>query len=93
MADGVEGRLGRNEEAIRNLRDDVRERVDEERRTRERLHKLEGLVATLVDVQKQAKANVDQRQHRIELRLQILTVVIGLAAVLSPIVAIFIAGK
>lgn len=57
----------------------ISDRKREEERTRERLHKIEGTMGLLVDVQKQARQQEARQYRRLELRLQALTVVVALA--------------
>lgn len=78
-------RLATIEQILRDVRDDIVERKDEEARTRERLHKLEGLVAMLVDTQRASRTSVADRQRRLEIRMQVLTGVVAVAALLEPI--------
>jgi hypothetical protein len=80
-------------ERLQGVRGDVRELGEEQHRMRERLHKLEGLTQMLVDAQqanRQAEAN---QYRRLELRLQLLTVAVTLAAVAVPIVVAILSGK
>ena len=72
-------RIATLEQQIRELRGDIADRKHEEERTRERLHKIEGVLGLLVDSQKQARAQEANQYRRMELRLQALTVVVGIA--------------
>jgi hypothetical protein len=80
-------------ERIEGIRRDVSELTDEGRRTRTRLHNLEGFAAAYLDVQRTNRRAEDRQYRRLELRLQVLTVVIACAAVVVPIVVAYLHGK
>jgi predicted nuclease with TOPRIM domain len=86
-------RLVRVEEQLKGVREDLKELTAEQRRTRDRIHKIEGLQAMLVDVNKQRQGETEKRQHRLEWRLQVLTVVIAVAAIVVPVALVFLTGK
>ena len=90
-SDGVA--IARLQEQIRGVREDVAAIVDEQRRTRTRLHNLEGIAQTYVDAQKVNRRREEAQYRRLELRLQVLTVVIGVAAVVAPILTVVALGK
>jgi hypothetical protein len=73
-------RLAALEQQIFDLRGDIADRKHEEERTRDRLHKIEGTLGMLVDVQKQARAQEARQYDRIKIWLQALTATIALAA-------------
>lgn len=77
-------RIAALEQQIIDLRGDIADRKHEEERTRDRLHKVEGLLGMLVDQAKQNRQHEANQYRRMELRLQALTVVIALAAILEP---------
>ena len=77
-------RLAALEQQIVDLRGDIIDRKHEEERTRERLHKVEGTMQRLVDIQTQARAQEATQYRRLELRMQVMTLVIALAALLEP---------
>jgi len=66
------------------IRGDVQELNAESRRTRGRLHDVEGILGTLVDQEKVRIQVTKESQRRMRTRLEVLTVVVGLAAVLEP---------
>ena len=73
---------------MRELRGTIRERIDEEGRTRDRLHKLEGITGTLVDEMKHARRQEAVQYRRLELRLQAMTVavaIVGIALTLATL--------
>lgn len=80
-------------ERLEGVRTDVAELVEESKRTRTRLHQLEGFAGAYLDTQK-ANRRQEQRQYRrLELRIQVLTVVVSFAAVVSPILVAILHGK
>lgn len=80
-------------ERLSGVREDVHELGQEQHRMRERLHKLEGLTQALVDTQKVNRQAEARQYRRLELRMQLLTIVVGLAAVAVPIVVAILSGK
>ena len=78
-------RIARLEQQITELFGDIADRKHEEERTRDRLHKVEGLLGMLVDQQKQNRAQEANQYRRMEIRLQVLTAVIAFAAMLEPV--------
>jgi hypothetical protein len=71
-------------ERIADLRGDVAELSDEMHRSRTRLHNVEGLTGALVSMDKARQREARERQHRIELRLQILAALVAVAALAEP---------
>lgn len=80
-------------ERIEGVKLDVAELANEQRRTRERLHQVEGLTGALVDAQKERRREADNRQRRLEIRLQVLTAVVAIAAVCEPFLYHLATGK
>lgn len=77
-------RIASNSAQLAGLREDVRELRQESARTRTRLHNLEGIAGTLVEQEKVRREMAGARQRSLEVRIQVLTVVVGVAAVVSP---------
>lgn len=77
-------RLATVEAVLHDLRGDVGELKDESKRTRGRLHDLEGVAATLVDQERVRIQVTRSQQESMKVRLQVLTVVVALAALLEP---------
>jgi hypothetical protein len=77
-------RLAIVEQMLRDVRDDIHNLEAEMKRTRDRVHKLEGSTAGLVQVQRERNAQQDHAAKRVQLRLQLLTAVIALAALGEP---------
>jgi uncharacterized membrane protein len=86
-------RLATVEAVLRELRSDLVDLKGESVRTRTRLHNLEGIASAFMDAQRVNRRKEEQQYLRLGMRIQVLTVVVGLAAVLSPIVAVFLTGK
>lgn len=80
-------------ERIEGVRQDVSQLADESRRTRTRLHQLEGITGTLVDAYKQRRRDEQRRERRISRRLNVLSVVIAAAALLEPFLYHIATGK
>jgi hypothetical protein len=85
--------IARIEERLRELREDVSVLVAESERNRRRLHNLEGFQGAYLDTQKQNRRQEESQYRRLEIRLQVLTLVIALAAVLTPLITILVLGK
>ena len=85
-------RIARLEVLLSEIRDDVRELKDEESRTRRRLHDAEGVLGMLVEQEKVRRKTTVENQRRVKLRLEILTVVVALAALFEPFAYHFAIG-
>jgi hypothetical protein len=71
----------------------VHELAEEQRRTRERLHQVDGLTAMLVDEHKRRQGHEQRRQRRLEVRIQVLTAVVAIAALVEPFLYHVTTGK
>lgn len=80
-------------ERIEGVRRDVNELAEEQKRARTRLHNLEGFAAAYLDQQRANRRGEERQYRRLELRLQVLTVAIAVAAVVVPLVVAFATGK
>jgi len=78
---------------LRDIRADVNALAEEERRTRTRLHNLEGLAQGLVDVQKQRRRDEQRREKNLARRLNMILVCASVAAVISPVVTALLTGR
>ena len=92
MADTAGVAIARLQEQLAGIRDDLAELASESGRTRQRLHNLEGLTGALVDAQKQREQETADRQRRLEVRTEVIAVVIALAAFVQPVIFYFIPG-
>ena len=79
-------RLATVEQIARDVRDDISAWTMEQARTRNRLHEIETTVRGLVLANQIAAGDVVNRQRKLEIRVQVLTLVVGLAAVASPLI-------
>ena len=66
------------------MRDDMAELKHETLRTRKRLHDLEGIAGALVDQEKVRREATHKQQEQFKTRLQVLTVVVAVAALAEP---------
>jgi len=79
-------RIATLEANVGEIRVDLAELVAEERRTRKRLHDLEGITGALVNLQKERRRDEQRRERKYTRRLNLLLVLASFAAVASPIV-------
>jgi uncharacterized membrane protein len=86
-------RLATVEAVLQEVRSDLKDVKEEAIRTRTRLHNLEGIASAFLDTQRENRRNEDAQYRRLGVRIQLLTLVVGLAAILSPLVALFLTGK
>lgn len=86
-------RLARLEEQVSGVREDVIALTEEVQRGRKRMHNLEGFAAMFAEQQKENRRKEADQYRRLELRISVLTLVVGLAAVVSPIVLVVLVGK
>lgn len=80
-------------ERIEGVRAEVNELIEESKRTRTRLHQLEGFAGAYLDTQKANRRHEARQYRRLELRIQMLTLAVGFAAIASPIVVAILHGK
>lgn len=85
--------IARLQEQLRALASDVAELVTEVEKARQRLHKLEGTTALFLNAQQDARRKEAEQYRKLGVRIQVLTVVVGLAAILAPIVSVILTGK
>ena len=86
-------RLATLETLLWEVRDDVADVKGEVKAARDRLHKLEGTSSAFLNWQKDAREKERAQYHRLGVRIQVLTVVVGLAAVLVPLITVFVTGR
>ena len=72
-------------ERIATLESTTRGLLDEMKRTRDRLHSAEATLQGVVLESRARDAETARRQRRIEIRVQVLTAVVGIAAVVTPL--------
>jgi hypothetical protein len=90
---GADERLATVEAVLGEIRGDVGEVRSELFRTRERLHKLENIANSFVLAQKENRRKEAAQYQRLGLKIQVLTVVVTIAAILAPIATVLVAGK
>jgi hypothetical protein len=86
-------RLATVESVLLDVRDDVRDIRGEIKLNRERIASLEGVASSFLNWQQDAREGERKQYQRLGFRIQILTVIVGLAAVVSPVVAVLLVGK
>ena len=86
-------RLATVEAVLLEVRSDVVEIKQETARARQRIHSLEGISSAFLSWQKEARAKEAAQYQRLGLRVQVLTAVVGIAAVLSPFLYHFLGGQ
>ena len=69
---------------IVEIQSDIREAKDEQGRSRQRLHNLEGLTGTLVYDLKNRRNEEQRRSHRQDVRLQWLIALVALVGIAEP---------
>lgn len=77
-------RIATLEALFGELGKDVRALTDQSERSRRRLHDVEGTLGLLVDQEKVRRQMTADNQRRMRTRLEILTVVVGCAALVEP---------
>lgn len=92
MPDSEGAHIARLEERVQGVREDLASIVSEQQAMRKRLHDVEGVTAAFLDIQKKARQGEAEQYRRLEVRIQVLTVIVGLAAVLAPVVVAVLAG-
>jgi uncharacterized protein YlxW (UPF0749 family) len=83
-------RLATLETLLWEVRDDVADVKDEVKAARERLHKLEGTSSAFLNWQKDAREKERQQYQRLGRRIQVLSIIVALAAVVAPIASVLL---
>lgn len=86
-------RLATLEEQVRDFERDMGVVTTELGSHRRRLHDLEGIAGTFVNLQKEARRKEAEQYQRLGVRIQILSVVVALAAIVAPIITVIALGK
>ena len=81
-----EARLARVETKLDDLRDDSHELRDEATRTRNRLHKLEGSMALLLDHDRIRAGVAADRSRRQDWHMRILMALVAIVAIVEPVI-------
>lgn len=77
-------RLATIEQVLRDMGGDFQELRDLRREDHHRLRDVESAVSLLTDASAQSRRSTDERQRRLELRTEVLAVVVGFAALVEP---------
>ena len=85
-----DARLARVETLLADIRDDVSELREETQRTRQRLHNLEGIAAAVTATQKANRHAEEVQYQRLGRRVQLVGLLLALAAVISPLLTVFL---
>jgi hypothetical protein len=88
----LEARVAAQAEQISNLRGDMEDSFDGIKVHEGRINRLERNVAVLVENLKAQRRTEENRQRRLELRIQVLTLVVGVAAVIVTAATLFLAA-
>jgi len=83
-------RIARNEQAITDLREDVRDIRTSATSDHHRIRNVEDAVNLLLEAQKQARRAEHTQYRRLEVRVQWLTLVVAFAAVIGPLIVAFV---
>jgi hypothetical protein len=86
-------RLATVEAILHDIRGDVLDLKQETTEARKRLHKVEGIAGAFMDTQQENRRKEAEQYRRLGLRISYLTVVVGAAAILAPIVLVLLTGK
>jgi hypothetical protein len=86
-------RLATVEAVLQDLRSDVTELRDESLRARARLHNLEGIAGAFLDMQKTNRRAEERQYRKLGVKIQVAGLLLTLAAIVSPILAVLLAGK
>ena len=78
--------LARLEERVEGIRSDLGEINAELARTRKRLHDVEGVTQAFMDMQNVNRQKEARQYRRLGVQIQVLTIVVALAAIVAPIV-------
>ena len=85
-------RLATVEAVLQDVREDVGEIKTETRRTRDRLHKLEGGMSLLLTRDSVTKEMLGERNRHIDRRIQLLIGIAAVGAILEPLLNHFVTG-
>lgn len=87
----AEERIAVNEQRLRELAADMADRVSEERRTRERLHRLEGYVAMTKTRDEDRRKRADQHDARLLVWIQLLSAAVAFGSLCLTGALVYIA--
>lgn len=90
MPDSEGAHIARLEERVAGVREDLAGIVEEAKRTRTRLHNLEGFTQAYLDAQKMNREAERKQYRQLMTRLQILAVVVAVAGIVVPVVVVLV---
>ena len=82
-------RLARVEQQLGDLRREFDARMRDADERSDRVRELEAAMKLLLQAQKVAREQEDRQYRRLEMRIQILTLVVAFAAVVGPLIAAY----
>ena len=85
-----DARLARVETLLADIREDVSELRDEAKSARQRLHNLEGIATAVTATQKANRHAEELQYHQLGRRVQFIGLLLAAAAVISPLIAVFL---
>jgi hypothetical protein len=88
-----DARLATVEAVLLDIRADVLDLKAEGTRTRERLHSLEGTAAAFIHTQKENRRKEALQYQRLGVVVAVVGLLLTLAAVISPVIVVLLAGK
>lgn len=80
-------------ERLKGVREDMAELRQAQREDHHRLRSVEAAVQLMVDSQATNRRSEERQYRRLELRVQVLTLAVGFAAIASPIIVAILTGK
>lgn len=80
-------------ERLEGVRQDVAELREAQREDHHRLRSVESAVKQMIDAQQVNRRGEERQYRRLEVRVQVLTLAVGFAAIVSPIVVAILTGK
>lgn len=78
------------EQRVADLARTIREHIDRAERRSDRVRELEAAMRALIATMHEAREGEKRQYRRLETRIQMLTLVVGIAAVISPLLAVFV---
>lgn len=81
-------RLATLEQRVGDLARTIGEHIEKAERRSDRVRELEAALRAMMATMREARDGEKRQYQRIEIRIQWLTLVVGLAAVISPILAV-----
>jgi hypothetical protein len=93
VPDSEGAHIARLDERVEGVRQDLAEVVAEMAKTRKRLHDLEGIAQAFMDVQRDNRRKEADQYRKLVIWLQIVAVLVAIAAIIVPVVVLVTIGK